>query len=143
MNKDEIDALERRVREEYEKKLEAIRIVQGMLSSNDSRPPIISQSPEKAEESWNNEENVIDGTLIGNIEEIFKEDISKGWTAPKIEKRLREKGMVLAAKNPAVSIGQAIKKLVKREIIKRVKKGGGRIPHIYRAAQKEEAGNEA
>jgi len=140
MNKAEVDILERRIRENYEKDMAAIRRVQKMLSENGSSP--VKSAIESKAAAGADDAEADDQSLVGNIEAIFLSDLKKNWTVPKIERRLLESGVTLKAKNPKPSIAGAIKRLMKRGVIRLVKKGGGKIPHIYRGAEQKDAGSE-
>ncbi len=138
MNKAEVEALERRVKEEFELDMAAIRRVQVLLSRNGSAPAPMGVS----ESDHGNDESAEGETLIGRVERVFVSDPKRTWTIPKIEKHLRDSGFTLAAKNPKPSIAVAVKKLIVREVVRLFKKGGGKSPHIYKAAEKRETDNE-
>lgn len=140
MDKAEVDELERRVKAEFEEKMKAIRLVKEMLSKNGSES-VVASAPRTLQSS-SDDGSEEDESLVGNVERVFLSDLKRSWTVPKVEKRLIELGVKLEAKNPKPSIAGAIKRLVKRGTVRRIKRGSGRIPHVYRAGgPKEEAGN--
>jgi hypothetical protein len=148
MNKSEVAALEKRISEEYKKKLEAIRLVQEMLSEQSVQSPEISApSAQKAipslainagEDKYEEGEEI---SVIGAIRSLFAADEHKSWTVSTIETALRESKVPVKAKNPKTTINTSIMKLCKKGFIRVVRKGSGRIPNRYRfAGKKEEAG---
>jgi hypothetical protein len=157
MNKSEVDALEKRISEEYRKKLEAIRLVQRMLNEEaaEQHPFVLEVKPTfepkqvkavpisvGASQDYGEE---LEDSLIGTIQTMIQSSANTIWTAPKVEQSLRESHIPLNAKRPKSSILVILGKLQARGIIRLVKKGSGRIPNRYKAVvepKKEEAANE-
>jgi hypothetical protein len=141
MDDEQLSALE----EELRRDLEALSRVRGMIASKaaslkkpDERQLPLKMRPTLVEnpEDQDNEES--DGTSLRGA--IFKAISGEGagvrWTTQKVFAALRAENYPFQAKKPLISVGQALKALVKQEKIRVTKKGIGSAPNIYKLVEK-------
>jgi tryptophan 2,3-dioxygenase len=139
MNKAEVDALRRRLREEFERDMAAVERVEALLSRNGSAT---APAATESEDSRDNDESQDGETLIAAVERVFASDPKRTWTIAKLEKHLLDSRFPLVAKNPRPSISVAVRKLITRGRVKLFKRGAGVNPHSYRADEAKETGND-
>jgi hypothetical protein len=143
---DQIAAIERAMAEEHRKDLEALERLKRFLPKNGHEPSLREriahankQQPQQtlmlpASEN----EGAGTTTIIGLVEAILREDADKGWTVPFMLKELTERRNIeMQSKKPEATLGLIFQKLVQRGHAKLVRRGAGRIPHVYRGILQE------
>jgi hypothetical protein len=138
----QLAAMERAMEEEHRKDREALeRLKRFLYARSDGK----SEAPKPLSAMDRIEQEVDElntNTIIGRVETIFVSDPDRRWTVPTMLQRLQEEKFPLAAEKPIATLGLVFSKLHKRGKIKRVKRGSGRTPHIYRANVSQEPNSE-
>jgi hypothetical protein len=137
MDANQIAEIERAMRAEHQKDLEALARLKRFLPQNGTQvkqeaiePIAIRDTPlntfasvTPTEEAKSNRQRVA---------EIMMADPTKAWTAQMMVARLQQTGVVLGAKNPVPGIQLIMEVWKDRGKVDLIRKGTGRIPNLYR-----------
>lgn len=139
MDAQELEVIERRMREEHRLDREALeRLKRFQHPSKNGR----TATPRSAKPASGKDdaETAVVYTIITKVAEIMTADTTRTWNGPQMVEKLGTEGMPISAKRPVPTVTRAFRKLVKRGIIRRVKKGAGTIPSAYRAIEQSSQG---
>jgi len=78
------------------------------------------------------------GTIRSRVAEVFAADPERRWTIPTMLQYLKSVNYPLHAQKPEVTLSGAFRRLNEIGKIKRVRRGHGRNPHVYKAITEEE-----
>jgi hypothetical protein len=135
MDAQELELIERRMQEEHRLDREALERLKRFLhpSKNGHNPPVVK--PTNPASGKDDAETAAVYTIISKVAEVMIADPARSWNGPDMVAKLASEGMPIAAKRPVPAVTRAFRKLVKRGIVRRVKKGVGTIPSAYRAIE--------
>ncbi len=158
---EQLAAMEQEMAEEHRKDIEALQRLKRFAhpSAKATRPAIpIAEAPtlftppkppsepgpaeEPAEEiaeveDGGNEGDINQPTIMSKIVEVLGSEPNRQFTVWEFIKTAERQGYKFAAKKPESSVSLAFAKLLRREKIRRIHKGSGRSPHIYKALKTE------
>jgi hypothetical protein len=149
LNTNQILAIEAAMEEEHRRDRDALQRLKRFLPTNGAgRTPGLIERPNGHAHEAPLFDEVTDNTaepetIIDKVEQIMQSDITKRWTIPLMLAHLQEIKFPLAAKKPESTLGLVFVKLLrKRRSIRIVKRGGGRIPNVFKAVSPQERNNE-
>lgn len=132
-NADQLAEMEKSMREEHRKDLEALERLKRFLPASS----ISAQKPEPGATPGSNqqlelEEGLAPTSIIGKVESVMIADTDREWTVPQMLSQLRKDKFPMLAKAPLSTLGLTFTKLTRRGKIKLVRRGYGRNPNVYR-----------
>jgi hypothetical protein len=132
MNQEQIAEIERHMREEHRKDLEALARLKRFLPQNGLSHPVPAAEVEQIDLDEDFEDPKPVTSLRSKIGEVLNENPSVRWTTQKVLARLREDKFPLKAQKPIYSVGQALQKLVTKGTIRIIRHGTGSDPNVYK-----------
>jgi hypothetical protein len=143
MDAQELEVIERRMRDEHRLDREALeRLKRFQHPSKNGRTSTPARSTKPAS-GKDDAETAVVYTIITKVAEIMTADATRTWNGPQMVEKLAAEGMPITAKRPVPAVTRAFRKLVKRGIVRRTKKGVGTIPSAYRAIEQSSQGTTA
>jgi hypothetical protein len=134
--------MERAMREEHRKDLEALERLKRLIHKNgdatcqapDHKPQQIdAEYVDNNDDPLDLQEGLFPATIIGRVESIMVANTARRWTVPSMLTELMRQKFPLAAQKPASTLGLVFGKLHKRGRIRLVRRGSGRTPNVFRA----------
>ena len=135
----QIEELERAMREEHQRDLEALSRLKRFLPANGKAPvtespvvklPLIPSPPKPL--PLPESTMAVEKSMRARVAEIMARDQSTKWSAQAMVAHLLEHGHTLAAKKPVPGIQLIMVHWVKRGKLDLLRKGTGRTPNLYR-----------
>ena len=124
----QISDIERAMREEHEKDLEALRRLRKYLPNQQEITRTIAVPPR----------NGARPSLKTKVLELVNAEPTLEWKRSELEHVLDQEGFTIAAQNRAAAINQVLRALVRNEEVTLVVQGVGKAPSVYRSIQQPE-----
>ena len=125
----QISEIERAMREEHAKDLEALRRLKKYLPNQEgaTQRAGVASPP-----------NLTYPSLKDKILKLINAEPVRKWQRSEMEAALYREGFPIAAQNKAAAVNQALRALVRNEAITLVVQGVGKAPSVYRSILNEE-----
>jgi hypothetical protein len=135
----QLESIRRAMEEEHRRDLEALERLKRFMPANASRtvsatalmPPAANSGQSREDDARDLEHSDSSGSIIAAIERVFREHPERAWDGPRILNELKRMGDAPKAVNPMTTISVSLKKLSDRSVIRLVRPGSGRTPHLY------------
>lgn len=125
LNEEQIAEIERAMREEHTRDLEALQRLKRYLPSNSRSAPAAQQSPKLVEEAVRPVRRSTNRGLKAEVITVIKEEPGRVWTRPGVYEKLNERGFQIRAKDHVAALNQALRTLVQNGDIHILRQGTG------------------
>jgi hypothetical protein len=141
MDAQELAQIEDAMAEEHRRDREALeRLKRFLHHGRNGNTPRASAAPVLTIKNAGETKAVVkeSSTILSKVAAVMTADASRSWNGPQLVEKLASDGNTTSSKRPVAIITRALRQLVKRGTIRRVKKGTGTTPHAYRAVEQSQ-----